>query len=86
MGLRTGLILGLIIGAAGAFVFAPSRDEEGEGAESERDPRARLRQALNSLRQQAEEACQEAREAKREAEEEMRGRYRESLRQGRRRR
>ncbi|MFQ6019996.1 MAG: hypothetical protein ACE5KW_04490 [Dehalococcoidia bacterium] len=91
MRLRNGLILGLIIGVVGALLFAPAPDEESDETKPERDlpardPLARLRLSLKSIRRQAEEAWGQAREAAREAEEEMRERYRQSLRRSRRRR
>ena len=96
----TGLLIGLGIGFVAAILFAPEKSkrheehlwqappEEGPeaaaAAAQNHDFLAPLRQAVRSLRVQAEEAWAEAVVAADEAEKEMRARYQRMARRARR--
>ncbi len=87
----TGLLIGFALGFIGAILFAPEKEKRHEEhlwqAPPEEEPEAAaaaaenhdflapLRQAVRSLRVQAEEAWAEAVQAADEAEKEMRARY-----------
>ena len=87
----TGLLIGLAIGFVAAILFAPEKQkrheehlwqappegepQEAEAAAENHDFLAPLRDAVRSLRLQAEEAWAEAVVAADEAEKEMRARY-----------
>jgi|GEM_PF-5436640 len=96
MGLRLGLILGMAIVGAYAYLAGRAKKSETEtieylvreefeeeGERQSLDPRARLRQVLKAIGEQVDIALTEAREAAQEAEEEMRARYYETLRRDR---